>query len=195
MISGYQLVQLLPNIQGKKVVIFTRQLLLLFYLTMCSIGIFLQGCSEARTFKSLNAFDSKDCYLLTVRSNCKDILNVCARHSDNYLRKFSLFEKKCCDPLNKHTKESTQKTLREVNTDFVEKFQSIAKLTEELKVRFLHPHGPSPSFTFPQKDDDLLITLGMVLSRASVELRGRSGRTYHLSDVDSELATSLLGLR
>ncbi len=31
--------------------------------------------------------------------------------------------------------------------------------THEVSLNFLHPHGPSPSFVFPQPQDDLIVDI------------------------------------
>lgn len=60
------------------------------------------------------------------------------------------------------------------------------KTSNEVHIRFLSPHGPSPSFTYPTRDDELVVSLQDVLSTASVELGGSGARTYKLKKEDSD---------
>ena len=50
--------------------------------------------------------------------------------------------------------------------------------TEELRVRFLHPAGPAPSFVFPKRNDDLVIARSHVIM--TVNPTTSTGRTYQL---------------
>ena len=65
--------------------------------------------------------------------------------------------------------------------------------TEEVEVRFLEPAGPSPSFTFPKRNDDLVIAQGHVL--LVVNPTTQTGRTYQLSMTGISEATAKLKMR
>ena len=65
--------------------------------------------------------------------------------------------------------------------------------TEEVEVRFLEPAGPSPSFTFPKRNDDLVFAQGHVL--LVVNPTTHTGRTYQLSMTDTSEATAKLKMR
>lgn len=63
----------------------------------------------------------------------------------------------------------------------------------EVKVRFLHPAGPSPSFTFPKINDDLVIAHGHVIM--AVNPTTPTGRTYQLSAAVAAEATAKLNMK
>ena len=65
--------------------------------------------------------------------------------------------------------------------------------TEEVEVRFLHPAGPSPSFTFPKRNDDLVIAHGHVIM--AVNPTTPTGRTYQLSAAVAAEATAKLNMK
>lgn len=62
--------------------------------------------------------------------------------------------------------------------------------TGEVKLNFLHPHGPSPSFTFPFRPDRLVMDHQDVL--LVVEPVTATGRTYTLSTKDTAAASNAL---
>lgn len=61
-------------------------------------------------------------------------------------------------------------------------------LTEQVKISFLHPHGPSVSFTYPQKPDILEVDKTAVITK--VDLRTATGRTYFMERSEIEMVTS-----
>ncbi|KAL5509316.1 hypothetical protein EMCRGX_G004658 [Ephydatia muelleri] len=61
---------------------------------------------------------------------------------------------------------------------------------EEVKVSFLHPAGPSPSFSFPHRVDELLVSRMQVLMKTSPTTS--TGRVYKIAAEDNERATFLL---
>jgi hypothetical protein len=60
--------------------------------------------------------------------------------------------------------------------------------TKEVEVRFLEPAGPSPSFTFPKRNDDLFVAQGHIL--LTVNPTTATGRTYQLSTAVAAQATA-----
>ena len=60
----------------------------------------------------------------------------------------------------------------------------------ELKLQFLHPAGPSPSFSFPTRDDILTVKHTDILMKANPTI-SKSGRVYCVSTAE---AASLLEL-
>jgi hypothetical protein len=62
--------------------------------------------------------------------------------------------------------------------------------TEEVRVNFLHPHGPAASFVFPEIADQLVIGVDAVLT--SVAPTTSTGRTYSLSRREQTLASNAL---
>jgi hypothetical protein len=61
---------------------------------------------------------------------------------------------------------------------------------EEFKIRFLHPHGPSPSFVFLSQPDELMLTVSLILS--IVTPTSETGRTYKLSSAEANHISKLL---
>ena len=59
--------------------------------------------------------------------------------------------------------------------------------TEEVEVNFLHPHGPSRSFSYPSPTDLLCISCQDILT--TVNPTTVTGRTYTLSPREMEDAT------
>ena len=62
--------------------------------------------------------------------------------------------------------------------------------SREIEIKFLHPHGPSPSFYFPDPIDKLVIDIGDIL--ASVNPITATGRTYKLSRSEIVKSTNRL---
>ena len=60
----------------------------------------------------------------------------------------------------------------------------------EVKVTFLHPHGPSSSYTFPEPPDVLTIDCQDVLTM--VEPVTATGRTYSISENETSAAVAAL---
>ena len=60
----------------------------------------------------------------------------------------------------------------------------------EVKVSFLHPAGPSPSFTYPTHPDVLVVKNDQILT--TVDPVTSTGRTYQLPTVQMEKATFVL---
>ena len=63
----------------------------------------------------------------------------------------------------------------------------------EVKVSFLHPHGPNPSFFYPRHAEILVIDTSDVLT--SLDAKTTTGRTYTLSKDESQRATLALQRR
>ena len=63
--------------------------------------------------------------------------------------------------------------------------------TDEVKTRFLHPHGPSPSFVFPTKPDIHIIKRHTILTR--LDPLSQPGRTYSLPGSDLVNINNLIG--
>lgn len=63
----------------------------------------------------------------------------------------------------------------------------------EVKVTFLEPSGPSPSFKYPSKSDILTVPQSKILSM--VDPRTITGRTYQLSEKESDKACRLLNVK
>lgn len=57
----------------------------------------------------------------------------------------------------------------------------------QVKVSFLHPHGPSRSFKHPHAQDILTIAIAEVLTL--VDVRTTTGRVYTLTKKESQLAS------
>ena len=53
---------------------------------------------------------------------------------------------------------------------------------KQLKVRFFHPAGPSPSFSFPRKLDELVISHAHLLMKTSPITS--TGRVYNIPSAD-----------
>jgi hypothetical protein len=61
---------------------------------------------------------------------------------------------------------------------------------QEVTVTFLHPHGPSKSFSYPDPADVLTVHISDLLT--SVDLKTYTGRTYILTDKEMDTATKAL---
>jgi hypothetical protein len=61
---------------------------------------------------------------------------------------------------------------------------------EGYKVRFLHPHGPSPSFVFPSQPGELILPMFLILSM--VTQTSETGITYKLSSAEGNRMSELL---
>lgn len=64
---------------------------------------------------------------------------------------------------------------------------------DEATVKFLHPHGPSPSFTYPRREDILLVSLKDILSKVNVKTV--NGRTYTITKSEENQASDMLILK
>ena len=60
----------------------------------------------------------------------------------------------------------------------------------EVKLTFLHPHGPSRSFKYPAVPDIVVMPLSNILT--PVEPRTKTGRQYTIQQKDARAATSKL---
>ena len=60
-------------------------------------------------------------------------------------------------------------------------------------MNFLHPHGLSPSYFYPRRTDSLVVDVDDIL--VQLNLTTVTGRTYHLSEDDTERATIALQLK
>ena len=63
---------------------------------------------------------------------------------------------------------------------------------DKVKVSFLHPHGPSRSFRYPQRPDILTIPFSYILTK--VDPRTVTGRVYTLTPKESRDASEKLKL-
>lgn len=66
-------------------------------------------------------------------------------------------------------------------------------VTEEVKMTFLHPHGPNPSFVYPEKPDILSLPVHDILMLTDPQTV--TGRTYKIPDLDMHRASSKLEKR
>ena len=62
---------------------------------------------------------------------------------------------------------------------------------QTLKVKFLHPHGPSPSFYYPDIEDILNVPAGDVISKADPRINP-TGSVYNLSNQEIDIANQKL---
>jgi hypothetical protein len=60
----------------------------------------------------------------------------------------------------------------------------------EVTISFLHPHGSSPSYVYPQQPDVLNIPLSEILMK--VDPRTATRRTYTLTSAETKLTTEKL---
>ncbi len=65
--------------------------------------------------------------------------------------------------------------------------------SHEVKVTFLHPHGPNPSFFYPRHAEILVIDVSDILTRLFPKTS--TGRTYALSKDEIQRATLTLQTR
>lgn len=63
----------------------------------------------------------------------------------------------------------------------------------EVKISFLEPHGPAPSFKYPRSPDVLVLNKADVLTK--VDPTTQTGRVYNLSVVECSKATRKLQSR
>lgn len=61
--------------------------------------------------------------------------------------------------------------------------QQIDREYGDLKIDFMHPHGPRKNFIWPRTEDTCFIPLERILCRISVPLM-ETGRSYKISDED-----------
>ena len=66
-------------------------------------------------------------------------------------------------------------------------------LGDDVRVNFLHPHGPSPSFSYPHHPDILTVSVEDVLLCADPTTA--TGRVYTLSGIDRSTATERLKIK
>ena len=59
-----------------------------------------------------------------------------------------------------------------------------------MKVSFLEPHGPSPSFKYPHIPDTLVVNKTEVLTK--VDPKTQTGRVYNLTETESTKASKKL---
>ena len=64
--------------------------------------------------------------------------------------------------------------------------------SNEVSVNFLYPHGPSPSYFYPRRPDSLVVDVDDILVQLSPTTV--TGRTYHLSEDDTDWAIIALQL-
>ena len=65
--------------------------------------------------------------------------------------------------------------------------------SHEVKVTFLHPHGPNPSFFYPRHAEILVIDVSDILTR--LDPKTSTGRTYALSKDEIQRVTLTLQTR
>ena len=61
--------------------------------------------------------------------------------------------------------------------------EKIDKENSDLMVKFMHPHGPSKKFSWPNRDDCCWVPFNNILININVPTT-RSGRMYEISDTD-----------
>lgn len=64
---------------------------------------------------------------------------------------------------------------------------------DEVKISFLEPHGPSPSFKYPQFTDILVVHKSEVLTK--VDPTTATGRVYRLTDLETKKANKKLSVK
>lgn len=64
--------------------------------------------------------------------------------------------------------------------------------SQEVNVKFLHLHGPSPSFCFPEMEDSCFLDISDIL--VSVEPKTATGRTYTISKKESDATNKVMAL-
>ena len=67
---------------------------------------------------------------------------------------------------------------------------SIQPGTNEVTISFLHPHGPNPSFMYPELSEELVVDVSDVLVQLNPVTF--TGRTYTLSKGESQAASMSL---
>ena len=65
--------------------------------------------------------------------------------------------------------------------------------TSEVKLTFLHPHGPAHSFRYPRVQNILIIPVSDILT--TVDPRTATGRVYTLTQKESRDASEKLKAR
>ena len=56
---------------------------------------------------------------------------------------------------------------------------------KDLRIKFMHPHGPSKRFTWPSRNDVCCVPMDNIISNISIPTT-RSGRIYDISEQDYE---------
>lgn len=67
------------------------------------------------------------------------------------------------------------------------------KKNSELKLKFLHPHGPASSFTYPTSSDIANIHSSDILLKGNPSTQ--TGRTYYITSKEAEEASTKLKTR
>jgi hypothetical protein len=62
---------------------------------------------------------------------------------------------------------------------------SVSEESNDVKIRFLHPHGPSASYIYPATPHILLLPQSAVLAKVSP--KPATGRTYTLTSEETKL--------
>lgn len=103
---------------------------------MCSIGKFLNSeCSLAEeNLRSISLFDIEDQHLLKYRTNCKSLELICDSHTVEFLTRFSLNQKNCCDPFNTHPETLKKKDLREIDVKCMKQYSDLIQLIPGKKI-------------------------------------------------------------
>ena len=63
--------------------------------------------------------------------------------------------------------------------------------TNEVNATFLHPSGPAPSFTYPRREDVLVVPRSSILTKVD-PMTNATGRTYSLSQREINRACNAL---
>lgn len=61
----------------------------------------LSYCSETGTY-NFKDLDTDQQELLALRTGLEDISHICIHHLKVYIDKYTLYQKKCCDPFSGH---------------------------------------------------------------------------------------------
>ena len=77
---------------------------------------------------------------------------------------------------SKHENESTPNVNRESP-------DNIKPPKKDLKIKFMHPHGPSPSFVWPSFEDICWVPNNEILCKID-SLCTKTGRSYVVSETD-----------
>ena len=92
--------------------------------------------------------------------------------------------------LNSHTKSVVKGNQSDIRIDdvagyitvhydghwYVGYVKEVDEVEEAATIQFLHPHGPSPSFVYPRRDDILIVGIQDILTLVTVNTS--NGRTY-----------------
>ena len=108
--------------------------------------------------------------------------------------------------LNSHTKSVVKGNQSDIRIDnvagyitahydghwYVGYVKEVDEVEEAATIQFLHPHGPSPSFVYPRRDDILIVGIQDILTLVTVNTS--NGRTYKISEKEQNLASEKLSV-